>query len=36
LLGPEFLHLSIEICLLELLKAGPKVASSISHEVIGF
>ena len=36
LLGPEFLHLSIKICLLELLKAGPKVASSISHEVIGF
>ena len=36
LLGPEFLHFSIEICLLELLEACPKVAGPVSHEVIGF
>ena len=36
LLGPEFLHLSIKICLLELLEAYPKVAGPVSHEVIGF
>jgi hypothetical protein len=36
LLSPEFLHLSIEICLLELLEARPKVAGPVSHEVIGF
>ena len=36
LFGPEFLHLPIEICLLELLEASPKVAGTVSHEVIGF
>lgn len=35
LLRPEFLYLPVEVSLLELLEACPKVAGPVPHEVIG-